>query len=83
LIKICTTLRWHSSIQEKVLCRKLATKRVEDNGDKQSLCSEVVLVREISELANATSGDCLQLMKSAASASCCIYLLTCGRTAKL
>jgi hypothetical protein len=72
LIKICTSLRWQSSIQEKVLCRKLATKRVEDDGDKQSSCSQV-LVRQISQLANATSGDCLQLMKSVASASCCIY----------
>jgi hypothetical protein len=72
LIKFCTTLRWQSSIQDKVLCRKLATKRVEDGVDKQSLCSQV-LVSQISQLANATSGDCLQLMKSVASAPCCIY----------
>jgi len=72
LIKICTTLRWQSSIQDKVLCRKLATKRVEDDEDKQSACSEV-LVRQISQLPNARSGDSLQLMKSVASASCCKY----------
>jgi hypothetical protein len=71
LIKICTTLRWQSSIQEKVLCKKLATKRVEDDGDKQSSCSQV-LVKQISQLANATSGDSWQVMKSVASASCCI-----------
>jgi hypothetical protein len=57
LIKICTTLRWQLSIRDKVLCREFATKRVEDDGDKQSSCSQV-LVRE---------------MKSVASASCCIY----------
>jgi hypothetical protein len=72
LIKICTTLRWQWSIQDKVLCRKLATKRVEDDEDKQSACSEV-LVRQISQLPNARSGDSLQLMKSVASASCCKY----------
>jgi len=72
LIKICTTLRWQLSIQDKVLCRELATKRVEDDGDKQSSCSQV-LMRQMSQLANATSGDSVQLMKSVASASCCIY----------
>jgi len=51
LIKICTTLRRQLSIQEKVLCRKLATKRLEDDGGKQSACSQV-LVRQISQLAN-------------------------------
>jgi len=30
-------------------------------------------LRQISQLANAASGDSLQLMKSVASASCCIY----------
>jgi hypothetical protein len=38
---------WQLSIQNKVLCRKLATKRVEDEGDKQSAWSQV-LVRQIS-----------------------------------
>jgi hypothetical protein len=72
------------NIQNKVLCRKLATKRVEDDEDKQSVCSQV-LVRQISQLPNATSGDSLQLMKVlpvllAASAS---TLLTYARTAQL
>jgi hypothetical protein len=73
---------WQLSIQEKVLRRKLATKSLEDEGDKQSACSQV-LVRQISQLAIATSGDSWQLMKSVASASCCICSSTCGRTAKL
>ncbi len=56
LIKNCTTVRWWSSLRDKVLCRKVAAKRVEDGADKQSACSQV-LVRQISQLANAASGD--------------------------
>ncbi len=56
LIKNCTTVRWWSSLQDKVLSRKVAAKRVEDGADKQSACSQV-LVRQISQLANAASGD--------------------------
>jgi hypothetical protein len=56
LIKNCTTLRWLLSLWDKVLCRKIAGKRVEDGADNQSVCSQV-LVRQISQLANATSTD--------------------------
>jgi hypothetical protein len=56
LIKKFTTLRWWLSLWDKVLCRKVAAKRVEDGADNQSVCSQV-LVRQISQLANAASGD--------------------------
>jgi hypothetical protein len=39
-----------------VLCRKVAAKRVEDGMDNQSVLSQV-LVRQISQLANAASAD--------------------------
>jgi hypothetical protein len=39
-----------------VLCRKVAAKRVEDGADNQSVCSQV-LVRRISQLANAASAN--------------------------
>jgi len=39
-----------------VLCRKVAAKRVEDGVDNQSVCSQV-LVRQISQFANAASAD--------------------------
>ncbi len=39
-----------------MLCRKVAAKRVEDGVDNQSVCSQV-LVRKISQLANAPSAD--------------------------
>jgi len=66
------------SLQNKVLCRKVAAKRVEDGADKQSACSEV-LARQISQLANEASGDSFRtqvlLVLPAASA-----LQTCCRT---
>jgi hypothetical protein len=49
-------LRWRWSLWNKVLCRKVAAKRVEDGVDNQSLCSQF-LVRQISQLANAASAD--------------------------
>ncbi len=39
-----------------MLCRKVAAKRVEDGADNQSVWCQV-LVRQISQLANAASGD--------------------------
>jgi len=40
LIKTCTTLRWQWSLWDKVLCRKVAAKRVEDGVDNHSVCSQ-------------------------------------------
>jgi hypothetical protein len=51
-----TTLRWRLSLWDKVLCRKVAAKRVEDGADNQSVCSQV-LVRQNSQLVDAASGD--------------------------
>jgi hypothetical protein len=56
LIKNRTTLRWWWSLWDKVLCRKVVAKRVEDSVDNQSVCSQV-LVRQIFQLANAASAD--------------------------
>ncbi len=60
-----------------MLCRKVAAKRVEDGVDNQSVCSQV-LVRKISQLANAVSADSTEckLLPVLPAASA---LLTCGR----
>jgi hypothetical protein len=68
LIKNCTTVRWWSSLRDKVLCRKVAAKRVEDGADKQSVCSQV-LVRQISQLANAASRHSFRTHEK-----CCLLL---------
>jgi hypothetical protein len=61
-------VRWWSSLQHKVLCRKVAAKWVEDGADKQSACSQV-LVRQISQLANAASGVSFRTHEK-----CCLLL---------
>jgi hypothetical protein len=68
LIKNCTTVRWWSGLRDKVLCRKVAAKRVEDGADKQSVCSQV-LVRQISQLANAASRHSFRTHEK-----CCLLL---------
>jgi hypothetical protein len=73
LIKNYTTLRWRWSLWDKVLCRKVAAKRVEDGVDNQSVCSQVLCETNLSACGFKWWKLLPVLLIAAA-------LLTCGRT---